>query len=117
MHHSIRSVQSSLIRRNPLLLQQNKINESFTIPLGKTIGRAPVPNYEGSDNLDLNDYSNYGDSKTVEEYYKSILPGYNQQKNVNNKSHINRPHYPQPQNNLNEYPTQDILLEEKKISS
>lgn len=94
--------------------QQNKINESFTIPLGKTIGRAPVPNYEGSDNLDLNDYSNYGDSKTVEEYYKSILPGYNQQKNVINKSHINRPHYQQPQNNLNEYPTQDILL--KKLN-
>jgi hypothetical protein len=94
--------------------QQNKINESFTIPLGKTIGRAPVPNYEGSDNLDLNDYSNYGDSKTVEEYYKSILPGYNQQKNVINKSHINRPHYPEAQNNLNEYPTQDILL--KKLN-
>lgn len=94
--------------------QQNKINESFTIPLGKTIGRAPVPNYEGSDNLDLNDYSNYGDSKTVEEYYKSILPGYNQQKNVNNKSYINRPHYQQPENNLNEYPTQDILL--KKLN-
>jgi hypothetical protein len=94
--------------------QENKINEPFTIPLGKTIGRAPVPNYEGSDNLDLNDYSNYGDSKTVEEYYKSILPGYNQQKNVINKSHINRQHYPQPQNNLNEYPTQDILL--KKLN-
>ena len=80
----------------------------------RTLGRAPQPNYQGGDNLDLNDYSNYGDSKTVEEYYKSILPGYNQQKNVINKSHINRQHYPQPQNNLNEYPTQDILL--KKLN-
>ena len=93
---------------------QNNNTESFTNPLGRTIGRAPTPNYQGSDNLDLNDYSNYGNDKTNEEYYKSVLPGYTQQKNT-----INRPYYPyrEPQNssnNLGEYPSQDVLL--KKLN-
>jgi hypothetical protein len=80
--------------------------------LGKTYGKAPVPNYEGSDNLDLNDYNNYGDSKSAEEYYKSILPNYNQVKNVNN-----RPYYPSHNshnNDITEYQTQDVLL--KKLN-
>ena len=90
---------------------ENKINESFSVPLGRTMGRAPNPNYEGGDNLDLNDYSNYGDSKTIEEYYKSVLPGYSQQKNL-----VNRPYYPyrEPQNSSNEYPSQDLLI--KKLN-
>lgn len=84
-------------------------------PLGRTIGKAPTPNYEGSDNLDLNDYSNYGDSKSIEEYYKSVLPGYSQQKNI-----INRPYYPyrEPQNlyknDMGENLSQDVLL--KKLN-
>ena len=92
---------------------QNKI-ESFVTPLGRTIGKTPIPNYEGSDNLDLNDYNNYGDSKTIEDYYKSILPGYNQQQNL-----VNRPYYPykEPQNsyssNMNE-DSNNILL--KKLN-
>jgi hypothetical protein len=93
---------------------QNKI-ESFVTPLGRTIGRAPIPNYEGGNNLDLNDYSNYGDKKTIEEYYKSVIPGYSQQKNL-----VNRPYYPYREpnnsypNNIDEYPSQDILL--KKLN-
>jgi hypothetical protein len=64
----------------------------------RTLGRAPQPNYENTDNLDLNDYSNYGDSKTNEEYYKRILPGYqNSTVNINrdpvNKSHYNHANY------------------------
>jgi hypothetical protein len=81
--------------------------------LGRTVGKAPMPNYEGSDNLDLNAYSNYGDTKTIEEYYRSVLPGYNEQKNL-----VNRPYYPYrtPQNNndMGEYPSQDVLL--KKLN-
>jgi hypothetical protein len=68
-----------------------------------------MPNYDGGDNLDLNDYSNYGNSKTVEEYYKSVLPGYSQQRNL-----ANRPYYPyrEPQNAyLNDNQSQDILLQ------
>jgi hypothetical protein len=95
--------------------QQNKNTELFTNPLGRTAGKAPMPNYEGGDNLDLNDYSNYGDSKTIEEYYKSVLPGYSQQRNL-----VNRPYYPyrEPQNsysnNIGEHPSQDLLL--KKLN-
>lgn len=91
---------------------QSKV-ESFVTPLGRTIGKTPTPNYEGSDNLDLNDYKNYGNDKTIEEYYKSVIPGYNnQQKNV-----VNRPYYPyrEPQNSdIVEQPSQDLLL--KKLN-
>lgn len=75
----------------------------------KTLGKAPNPNYEGGDNLDLNDYSNYGDNKTAEEYYKSVLPGYAPQKNT-----LNRPYYPyrEPINhNVNNYQSSDVLLQ------
>jgi hypothetical protein len=82
--------------------------ESFSgmeFPLGnKLVGKAPSPNYENSDNLDLNDYNNYGDSKAIEEYYKRILPGY--------RSQSNRPHYTMQQNYSNqENPSQDVLLQ------
>jgi hypothetical protein len=82
--------------------------ESFISPLGSTVGKAPSPNYQGGDNLDLNDYSNYGDSKSVEEYYKSVLPGYNPQKN-----YANRPYYPyrQPLNSLNSTQSDDVLMQ------
>ena len=84
--------------------------EGFVSPLGKTVGKPPTPNYQGGDNLDLNDYSNYGNSKTIEEYYKSILPGYNPQKNP-----TNRPYYPyrEPQNaDMNHpYQSSDVLMQ------
>jgi len=83
--------------------------ESFVNPLAKTVGKAPMPNYEGGDNLDLNDYSNYGNNKTVEEYYKNILPTYSQQKNL-----VNKPYYPyrEPQNTyINDNSSQDILIQ------
>jgi hypothetical protein len=91
----------------------NKINENFggmDNSLGRVVGRAPSPNYEGGDNLDLNDYGNYGDAKSVEEYYKRVMPGYSGQKNYNN-----RPYYPyrNPVDSdvSNEYQTQDVLLQ------
>jgi hypothetical protein len=65
----------------------NRMNEKNDL-MFRTLGRAPQPNYEGSDNLDLNDYNLYGDSKTIDEYYKKILPGYNP-----NKNPVNRPYY------------------------
>jgi len=45
----------------------------------KTYGKTPKPTFDNEDNLDLNDYNNYGDEKTVQEYYKRILPGYESQ--------------------------------------
>ena len=64
--------------------------------------------YEGSDNLDLNDYNNYGDKKSVEEYYKKVLPGYIPNKNPANKQYYNA------SNNTasaNEYTSKDVLLQ------
>ena len=83
--------------------------ESFVNSLAKTVGKAPMPNYEGGDNLDLNDYSNYGNSKTIEDYYKSVIPGYNPQRNS-----VNRPYYPyrEPQSaHIDTNTSQDVLLQ------
>jgi hypothetical protein len=83
--------------------------ESFVNSLAKTVGKAPMPNYEGSDNLDLNDYSNYGNSKTIEDYYKSVIPGY-----VPQRQSANRPYYPyrEPQSNsIDTNTSQDVLLQ------
>ena len=79
---------------------------SSTDVMFKTLGRNPQPNYEGGDNLDLNNYTNYGDDKTNEEYYKRVLPGYIQQKNPNNKPYYNTVNY-----NMIETPSQDVLLQ------
>jgi hypothetical protein len=63
----------------------------------RTLGRAPQPIYEKSDNLDLNDFSNYGS----EEYYKKVYPSYN------------KPYYKnsQPSSSTTEFPTQDVLMQ------
>ncbi len=80
--------------------------ESFSgleLPLGnKLVGKAPSPSYgyKNGDDLDLNDYNNYGDNKTADEYYKRILPGH--------RSQANKPHY---NYNNQEYPSQDVLLQ------
>lgn len=71
----------------------------------RTLGRAPQPNYEDKTNLELNNFNvNYGDNKTIEEYYKNVLPNYNQ---------INKQHYNPHFSNMNESQpqTQDILLQ------
>jgi len=75
----------------------------------RTLGRSPQPNYEGTDNLDLNDYNNYGDNKTNEEYYKRVLPGYvvNTHKNPENKPYYSNVNYKLPDSSTNE----DILLQ------
>jgi len=92
--------------------QNQQKQESFAgmgFPLGnKYAGKSPSPNYDNGYNLDLNDYSNYGDSKSVEEYYKRVLPGYQNQ--------VNRPHYTlnQPHMEQQEFVSQDVLL--KKLN-
>lgn len=64
----------------------------------RTLGRAPQPNYEGGDDLDLNNYTNYGDEKTVEEYYKKVIPGYTSS-NVS-RNPVNKPYYNNYSNNV-----------------
>jgi hypothetical protein len=70
----------------------------------KTLGSAPQPNYEGGNNLDLNDYNNYGDSKKTEEYYKKMLPSYSA---LQIKNPHNIPYYNGNYNNAN-YSNKDI---------
>ena len=98
--------ESSGVQKTIPLLQKeqmsNMINES---PI-KTLGRAPQPMYEGNDNLDLNDYNNYGSEKTNEEYYRRIIPGYESQKNT-----VNKPYYYNKSNYISEPQNSDILIQ------
>jgi hypothetical protein len=88
--------------------QENMMNmTSNNDVMFRTLGRAPQPNFESSDNLDLNDYSNYGDAKTNDEYYKRVIPGYAPQKNMANKSYYNQVNY----NTLDTSSSPDILLQ------
>ena len=60
------------------------------------VGRSPEPNNESQNDFDLNNInSNYGDDKSVEEYYNKILPGYKNSKNNNSpyKNAANKPYY------------------------
>jgi hypothetical protein len=94
----------------PLPQKEQMMNMSSNNDLMfRTLGRAPQPNYENTDNLDLNDYTNYGDNKSNEEYYKRVLPGYEPQKNI-----VNKPYYSAVNYNIQEEPNQDVLL--KKLN-
>jgi hypothetical protein len=68
----------------------------------RTLGRAPQPNFDGSDNLDLNNYSNYGDNSTNEEYYKRVIPGYKNYDHKNKQTNRNV--------TANESSSPDVLL-------
>ena len=77
--------------------QQNQKAESMVNmsndKMFRTLGHAAQPNYEEINNLELNDYKNYGDEKTNTEYYKRIIPGYSEQ--IKEKNLINKPYYNQ----------------------
>lgn len=69
------NVLKTIPNNNPSQKQESFSGMQF--PLGnKLVGKAPSPNYQNNDNLDLNDYNNYGNEQTSEAYYKHILPGY-----------------------------------------
>ena len=62
----------------------------------QTMGQSPQPNYDYNYdpdlNLELNNFnSNYGDQKTIDEYYKKFIPNY--QEIHNNKKNVNRPYH------------------------
>lgn len=65
---------------------QKTVRETFsnieTPPLlgNKYIGKTPKPTINKTDDLDLNDLNNYGDEKTIDEYYNTLLPSYQSQK-------------------------------------
>lgn len=69
--------------------QTPQTTESFRglqFPLGsRTVGRHPAPSYSTATStdkldLDLNDYSNYGDEKTADLYYQKVLSGYDRER-------------------------------------
>jgi hypothetical protein len=93
-------VQRTIPQKQEAMSTITSINDSSTV-FGRTLGRAPQPIYDKSDNLDLNDYSNYGDSKTNDEYYKKVIPGYN------------KPYYKNASPNVetSSYPSQDVLMQ------
>jgi len=72
----------------------------------RTLGRSPQPNYEGTDNLDLNDYGNYGNKKTADEYYKRMAAGYSKQQNPANRPYYSNVNYVAPESSGN-----DVLLQ------
>jgi hypothetical protein len=98
--------QSSGVYKTKTTEQMMNMSNQNNELMFRTLGKAPQPNYEGSDKLDLNDYSNYGDSKTVEEYYKKVLPGYTP-KNTNT---ANKPYY-NVSYNQGDVNNNDILLQ------
>lgn len=94
---------------------QNMMNRN-NLNMYKVLGNAPNPVYDNNDdNLDLNNFnSNYGDNKSVEDYYKKMLPSYTPQKNPNNRQFYNpNPNYGNSQidSSLNSANTQDVLLQ------
>ena len=105
--------ESAGVQKTKVLNKGQESMGTMNEPMFRTLGRAPQPNYEGSDNLDLNDYGNYGDSKTNEEYYKRVLPGYVSQGNTLNTA--NKPYYSNTNYNLmetqNQNQSQDLLLQ------
>jgi hypothetical protein len=55
----------------------------------RVLGKSPDPAYQerSNDNLELNNFdSNYGDNNNAEEYYRKMLPGYN---NPHNRQYYN----------------------------
>ena len=79
----------------------------------RTLGSAPQPTNQENNDLDLNNYSNYGDKKTVDEYYKKMLPGYNPNTpNTPNANPLNRLYHRMNNDQAsNMAPTQDVLLQ------
>ena len=85
---------------------QNMTNENMF----RTLGKAPSPNYENNEDLELNNFnSNYADNKTAEDYYKKFIPGY-----IAGKNPINKQYYNATNANISGDSSNDLLL--KKIN-
>jgi hypothetical protein len=89
---------------------QNMTNEN-NMNMYKVLGKAPDP-INDDNNLELNNYRmNYGDNKSIDDYYKKMLPNMNAvfQKNPVNKQYYNNE--VQMQGYGNAQTSQDILLQ------
>jgi hypothetical protein len=68
--------ESSGVSKTVVLEKMTSMSDKTNQNMFRTLGRSPQPNYDGDNNLEMNDYSNYGDDKSIDKYYKEILPGY-----------------------------------------
>jgi len=102
-------VNKTISSEQSLNLSNTQNKEMF-----KLLGHAPQPNDDNTNiNYSLNSYnSNYGDGKSVDEYYKKVLPGYE------SRLPVNKPYYNMNYNNSNHSNnyskmdnTNDILLQ------
>jgi hypothetical protein len=88
---------------------QNRINNNNEL-MFRTLGKAPSPNDENNEKLELNDFdTNYGNNNSAEEYYKKFIPSY-----VPGKSQVNKQHYNSNISNMSGDSSNDLLL--KKIN-
>ena len=98
--------ESSGVERIETFKQEPMVNmTSNNDKVFRALGKEPKAN-DDINQPDLNDYSNYGDEKTNEEYYKRMLPGYSQQQQQQQmpyRNPANKPYYSQmnyiPQSN------------------
>ena len=73
----------------------------------ESMGRVPQPKSNSGENYSQNLY-NYGDTKNVEEYYKKIIPGYDQ------RLPVNKPYYNMNYSNqLENTDTSNVILLQK----
>jgi len=99
---------SAGFQRTAITEQMHNMSDESNKNSLRLAGSVPQPINEHNEKLDMHNFNaNYGDSKTVEEYYKKMLPGY---KNPINKNPINKQYY----NNTGQMHTQgepsDVLL-------
>jgi len=76
-------VSKTIANENMSNMSNNMNQQMF-----RTLGRSPEPNSNDT-NLEMNNYTNYGDKKTTDEYYQQMIPGYNPTKNPVNKQYYN----------------------------
>ena len=100
-------IRDVYLHRNIYLLdyEQNNMN------MYKVLGKSPEPIYDDN-NLELNNYRvNYGDNKSIDEYYKKMLPNMSSgfQRNPVNKQYYNNEVQMQGYGN-NTQTSQDLLL-------
>jgi hypothetical protein len=76
-------VSKTIANENMSNMSNNMNQQMF-----RTLGRSPEPNSNDT-NLEMNNYTNYGDKKTTDEYYQQMIPGYNPTKNTVNKQYYN----------------------------
>jgi len=99
-------------------MQNMNNNQNQNQNMFRTIGKAPSPNYENDENLELNNFeSNYANEKSAEDYYSKFIPGYNNNnkyKNPNMNSQNNKQYYNSNVQNMSGDNHNDLLL--KKIN-